>query len=123
MAVVDAKKAGCTIIFVLYSAVTVGRSFFTPTYNSTATLGDGREVWFGYHQSARPSMWRTVLLNIDSKLYMLMNFAPARFFTHYDVLAGGNLANEATIRKQQRLLAMHMDSFPLYMYMYVHVPV
>ena len=79
MAVVDDKKAGCTIIFVLYSAVTVGRSFFTPTYNSTATLGDGREVWFGYHQSARPSMWKTVLLNIDSKLYMLMNFAPARF--------------------------------------------
>ena len=86
------KLVGCTIIFVLYSAVTVGRSFFTPTYNSTATLGDGREVWFGYHQSARPSMWKTVLLNIDSKLYMymLMNFAPARFFHTLLMLAGGN---------------------------------
>ncbi|CAI8030664.1 Protein argonaute-2 (Fragment), partial [Geodia barretti] len=45
--------------------VSVGQSFFTPSRSNTVTLGDGREVWFGYRQTARPSMWKTVLLNID----------------------------------------------------------
>ena len=51
--------------------MTVGRSFFSPPpRDNTAILGDGREVWFGYYQSAKPSMWgNTVLLNIDSKLH------------------------------------------------------
>ena len=30
-------------------------------------LGYGREVWTGYYQSVRPSMW-TVTLNLDSEL-------------------------------------------------------
>ncbi|KRY60812.1 Protein argonaute-2, partial [Trichinella britovi] len=43
----------------------VGRSFFTPpqTY-SESKLGGGREVWFGFHQSVRPSQWK-MMLNID----------------------------------------------------------
>lgn len=27
-------------------------------------LGGGREVWFGFHQSVRPSQWK-MMLNID----------------------------------------------------------
>jgi hypothetical protein len=29
-------------------------------------LGGGREVWFGFHQSVRPSQWK-MMLNIDGK--------------------------------------------------------
>ena len=38
----------------------VGRSVFRPPdpmAEGTILLGQGREVWFGYHQSIRPSMW------------------------------------------------------------------
>jgi eukaryotic translation initiation factor 2C len=43
----------------------VGRSFFSPPqieFNNP--LGGGREVWFGFHQSVRPSQWK-MSLNID----------------------------------------------------------
>ncbi|XP_033120381.1 protein argonaute-2-like isoform X1 [Anneissia japonica] len=42
----------------------VGRSFFTAPENYYHPLGGGREVWFGFHQSVRPSMWK-MMLNID----------------------------------------------------------
>ncbi|KRZ78210.1 Protein argonaute-4 [Trichinella papuae] len=43
----------------------VGRSFFTPPQTYTESkLGGGREVWFGFHQSVRPSQWK-MMLNID----------------------------------------------------------
>ncbi|CEF61129.1 Protein argonaute-4 [Strongyloides ratti] len=52
----------------------VGRSFFSPPDNliierinyrpESAKLGGGREVWFGFHQSVRPSELR-MMLNID----------------------------------------------------------
>uniref|UniRef100_A0A1I8GV41 Protein argonaute-1 n=1 Tax=Macrostomum lignano TaxID=282301 RepID=A0A1I8GV41_9PLAT len=44
----------------------VGRSFFQqPDQDSTDhPLGNGREVWFGFHQSVRPSHWK-MMLNID----------------------------------------------------------
>lgn len=42
----------------------VGRSFFAPPEGEPYTLGNGREVWFGFHQSIRPSMWK-MMLNID----------------------------------------------------------
>jgi eukaryotic translation initiation factor 2C len=59
----------------------VGRSFFSPPLSSLAAgvsgggaagqyhsgdskLGGGREVWFGFHQSVRPSQWK-MMLNID----------------------------------------------------------
>lgn len=59
----------------------VGRSFFSPPlagvaqtqhlqYHSESKLGGGREVWFGFHQSVRPSQWK-MMLNIDGIfLYM-----------------------------------------------------
>ncbi|PAA61921.1 hypothetical protein BOX15_Mlig021460g1 [Macrostomum lignano] len=43
----------------------VGRSFFQPPQaGSEHPLGSGREVWFGFHQSVRPSHWK-MMLNID----------------------------------------------------------
>ncbi|CCD73272.1 Protein argonaute-1 [Caenorhabditis elegans] len=50
----------------------VGRSFFTPPgvmkpgmqMHQESKLGGGREVWFGFHQSVRPSQWK-MMLNID----------------------------------------------------------
>merc|ERR1719430_2791446 len=42
----------------------VGRSFFSPPSNYYHPLGGGREVWFGFHQSVRPSHWK-MTLNID----------------------------------------------------------
>jgi hypothetical protein len=42
----------------------VGRSFFSSPENYYHPLGGGREVWFGFHQSIRPSQWK-MMLNID----------------------------------------------------------
>uniref|UniRef100_A0A8C5W967 Protein argonaute-1 n=1 Tax=Leptobrachium leishanense TaxID=445787 RepID=A0A8C5W967_9ANUR len=42
----------------------VGRSFFTASEGCSNPLGGGREVWFGFHQSVRPSRWK-MMLNID----------------------------------------------------------
>ena len=42
----------------------VGRSFFSSPEGYYHPLGGGREVWFGFHQSVRPSQWK-MNLNID----------------------------------------------------------
>lgn len=42
----------------------VGRSFFSSPDGYSHALGGGREVWFGFHQSVRPSQWK-MTLNID----------------------------------------------------------
>ncbi|XP_046484825.1 protein argonaute-2 isoform X1 [Neodiprion pinetum] len=42
----------------------VGRSFFSSPDGYYHPLGGGREVWFGFHQSVRPSQWK-MMLNID----------------------------------------------------------
>lgn len=42
----------------------VGRSFFSTPDGYYHPLGGGREVWFGFHQSVRPSQWK-MTLNID----------------------------------------------------------
>ncbi|KPM09009.1 argonaute 2-like protein [Sarcoptes scabiei] len=42
----------------------VGRSFFSNPDGYYHPLGGGREVWFGFHQSVRPSQWK-MTLNID----------------------------------------------------------
>jgi len=42
----------------------VGRSFFSSPEGYYYPLGGGREVWFGFHQSVRPSQWK-MMLNID----------------------------------------------------------
>lgn len=44
----------------------VGRSFFSSPDGYYHPLGGGREVWFGFHQSVRPSQWK-MMLNIDGK--------------------------------------------------------
>lgn len=45
----------------------VGRSFFSSPEGYYHPLGGGREVWFGFHQSVRPSQWK-MMLNIDGML-------------------------------------------------------
>ncbi|CAL8288549.1 unnamed protein product [Merluccius merluccius] len=45
----------------------VGRSFFSSPEGYDHPLGGGREVWFGFHQSVRPAMWK-MMLNIDGEL-------------------------------------------------------
>ncbi len=42
----------------------MGRSFFSAPEGYDHPLGGGREVWFGFHQSVRPAMWK-MMLNID----------------------------------------------------------
>ncbi|XP_060856547.1 protein argonaute-2-like [Metopolophium dirhodum] len=42
----------------------VGRSFFSSPEGYYHPLGGGREVWFGFHQSLRPSKWK-MMLNFD----------------------------------------------------------
>lgn len=44
----------------------VGRSFFSAPQGYDHPLGGGREVWFGFHQSVRPAMWK-MMLNIDGE--------------------------------------------------------
>lgn len=44
----------------------VGRSFFSSPDGYYHPLGGGREVWFGFHQSVRPSQWK-MMLNIDGE--------------------------------------------------------
>lgn len=49
-----------------YRYTPVGRSFFSAPEGYDHPLGGGREVWFGFHQSVRPAMWK-MMLNIDGK--------------------------------------------------------
>lgn len=63
----------------------VGRSFFSPPDIQYSPLGGGREVWFGFHQSVRPTSWR-MSLNIDGQkpkknlsLYFRLNFFFEKF--------------------------------------------
>ena len=44
----------------------MGRSFFSAPEGYDHPLGGGREVWFGFHQSVRPAMWK-MMLNIDGE--------------------------------------------------------
>ena len=44
--------------------IPVGRSFFSQPEGYYHPLESGREVWFGFHQSVRPSQWK-MMLNID----------------------------------------------------------
>lgn len=49
----------------------VGRSFFSPPEGYYHPLGGGREVWFGFHQSVRPAMWK-MMLNIDGDVFFIL---------------------------------------------------
>lgn len=46
----------------------VGRSFYSPSEEHYHSLGGGKEIWFGYHQSVQPSLWK-MMLNIDGSLF------------------------------------------------------
>lgn len=50
----------------------VGRSFFSSPEGYYHPLGGGREVWFGFHQSVRPSQWK-MMLNIDGRNNIINN--------------------------------------------------
>lgn len=64
----------CLTRFALVRRYTpVGRSFFSPPEGYYHPLGGGREVWFGFHQSVRPAMWK-MMLNIDGDVF----FMPAK---------------------------------------------
>lgn len=53
------------MVMCVCSYTPVGRSFFQPPSGyDVHHLGGGREVWFGFHQSIRPSHWK-MMLNID----------------------------------------------------------
>lgn len=58
----------------------VGRSFFSPPTNYYHPLGGGREVWFGFHQSVRPSHWK-MTLNIDVSATAFYKAQPVIDFT------------------------------------------
>lgn len=53
-------------LFFYFRYTPVGRSFFTASEGCSNPLGGGREVWFGFHQSVRPSLWK-MMLNIDGR--------------------------------------------------------
>ena len=55
-----------TVHFLSPRYTPVGRSFFAPPDGEPYLLGNGREVWFGFHQSIRPSQWK-MMLNIDGE--------------------------------------------------------
>lgn len=64
-------KSLCTFIIFTFQPppiryTPVGRSFFSPPEGYYHPLGGGREVWFGFHQSVRPAMWK-MMLNIDGE--------------------------------------------------------
>lgn len=62
--VLERKNWTCLFNFSRYTPV--GRSFFSAPEGYDHPLGGGREVWFGFHQSVRPAMWK-MMLNIDGK--------------------------------------------------------
>jgi hypothetical protein len=57
----------------------VGRSFFSAPDGYYHPLGGGREVWFGFHQSVRPSQWK-MMLNIDVSATAFYKAQPGQFW-------------------------------------------
>ena len=66
--------ANCTRFYFFVRYTPVGRSFFSAPESYTPPLGGGREVWFGFHQSMRPSQWK-MMLNIDGRLIRKTRFS------------------------------------------------
>ena len=58
----------------------VGRSFFSSPDGYYHPLGGGREVWFGFHQSVRPSQWK-MMLNIDVSATAFYKAQPGKSFS------------------------------------------
>lgn len=59
-------------ILVSSGTLRLGRSF-SHLLKVTTTLWEGREVWFGFHQSVRPAMWN-MMLNIDGRMELPLPF-------------------------------------------------
>ncbi|XP_029634731.1 protein argonaute-2-like [Octopus sinensis] len=70
----------------------VGRSFFNQPRTKHYPLGGGREVWFGFHQSVRPSNWK-MMLNIDVSATAFYKAQPVTSFL-CDVLELRNLSEQ-----------------------------
>ena len=64
----------------------VGRSFFSSPDGYYHPLGGGREVWFGFHQSVRPSQWK-MMLNIGKYHYKRRSHCVRNFFFGLDTIA------------------------------------
>ncbi|KAI6226677.1 Protein argonaute-2 [Aphelenchoides besseyi] len=98
----------------------VGRSFFSPpagqlvhhnaaiaagpSYHSgESKLGGGREVWFGFHQSVRPSQWK-MMLNIDvSATAFYRNMPVIEFIAEVLELPVQALSDRRTLSDAQRV--------------------
>lgn len=71
----------------------VGRSFFSPPQiDFNNPLGGGREVWFGFHQSVRPSQWK-MSLNIDVSATAFYKAQPVIEFL-YEILDKENIQDQ-----------------------------
>ncbi|XP_031556457.1 protein argonaute-2-like [Actinia tenebrosa] len=81
----------------------VGRSFFSPPDLYFLPLEGGREVWFGFHQSVRPSQWK-MMLNIDVSATAFYKCQPVVEFMSEVLRKGENeLEKRATLSDAERL--------------------
>jgi len=97
----------CIIVLNLWTCVRytpVGRSFFSRPDGYNHPLGGGREVWFGFHQSVRPSYWK-MMLNIDGNVYDYL-FTTKINVPFNDVLAT-NLTSSSGPEENVRLEVEH----------------
>ncbi|OQR70150.1 protein argonaute-2-like [Tropilaelaps mercedesae] len=74
----------------------VGRSFFSSPEGYFHPLGGGREVWFGFHQSVRPSQWK-MMLNIDVSATAFYKAQPVTDFM-------GEVLDLRDVAEQRRVL-------------------
>lgn len=98
----------------------VGRSFFSSPEGYYHPLGGGREVWFGFHQSVRPSQWK-MMLNIDGKqdLYDKINISRTytkNVFTNNLTicLTAGAKASSTLYRHYYQKYVFHTNLFKLF---------
>jgi len=85
----------------------VGRSFFSPPSNYYHPLGGGREVWFGFHQSVRPSHWK-MTLNIDVSATAFYKAQPVTDFLCEMLDLRGSLGNTQLNDTQRSRLAKEL---------------
>ncbi|CAB1333518.1 unnamed protein product, partial [Coregonus sp. 'balchen'] len=91
----------------------VGRSFFSAPEGYDHPLGGGREVWFGFHQSVRPAMWK-MMLNIDVSATAFYKAQPVIQFMclKVEVTHCGTMRRKYRVCNVTRRPASH-QTFPL----------